>query len=30
MLRDAFGGGDAEPEAAKWDFEEDEFDDFSD
>ena len=30
MMRAAFGGGDAEPEAAKWDFEEDEFDDFSD
>ena len=30
MMRAAFGGGDAEPEAAKWGFEEDEFDDFSD
>ena len=29
MLRAAFGGGGAEQQEAQWDFEEDEFDDFS-
>jgi len=28
MLRAAFGGGGAEQQEAKWDFEEDELDDF--
>ena len=30
MMRTAFGMGDAQPEAAAWDDEDDEFDDFSD